>query len=111
MTERTITAQGYPLWAAEVPSGSAEQPLMTDAGEVVTEDLVDFIFPHTYRVVAWEHTVAADGSGAVLPILAGGRGDAEQFYQFAEEREEAENLARLRIREQLRAKRAPMGAR
>lgn len=101
---RIITPQAYPLWAAEVPSHSDEQPLMTSEGEVVTEDLVDFIFPHTYRVIAWEHVVGRDGTQGALPILAGIQATSDQTYQYAEEREDAENLARLRIREHLRRK-------
>ena len=101
MSDEVITTQGYPLWAAEVPIGTADQPLMTNEGEVVTEDLVDFIFPHTYRVIAWRHGITRDG--AVVPVLAGAEGRAEQFYQYAEDREDAENLARLRIRERLRS--------
>ena len=109
--QQIITPQTYPLWAAEVPMDSSDQPLMTHDGETVTEDLVDFIFPHTYRVVAWQHGDHSGDGPAVLPVLVGAaHATTHQHFEFAEEREEAENLARLRIRERLHRRRGvPVG--
>jgi hypothetical protein len=97
--EKIITPQGYPLWAALVPASDDGQPLMTSDGEPVTEEIIDFIYPSCYRVVAWEHRA---GRPNPLPILVGAIATEQQVYQYAEDREEAENLARLRIREALK---------
>jgi|GEM_PF-3875583 len=108
-TDRILTPQTYPLWAALVPSGSAGQPLVASDGEPVTEEVVDFIYPSCYLVVAWEHD-PAPGQGGPRPILLGHQAGAADFFQFAQDREEAENLARLRIREVLKRQQGPVPA-
>jgi hypothetical protein len=97
--EKIITPQAYPLWAALVPASDDGQPLMTSDGEPMTEEIIDFIYPSCYRVVAWEHQ---PGQASPLPILVGAIATGQQVYQYAEDREDAENLARLRIREALK---------
>ncbi len=109
--DRILTPQTYPLWAALVPSSSSGQPLIAADGEPVTEEIVDFIYPSCYLVVAWEHDVTPGRTHPPRPVLLGTEASESDFFQFAQDREEAENLARLRIREMLKRQAGPVAAR